>query len=161
MSNENKYPDIGRIRHGRKVFTTKEVAMILEVGEERFKQWLKQDYLNPTFKASGSGTRHLFDTIDLIRCGLFKKLVESGLSRWISKQFVNEFSGEEIYNIGTGHGVEYLICTGNPVDRKKWKDSMQLLVASALENIEKHKNNELIIIINMRKIGRDILDSVA
>ena len=147
----------GRIIDGLWVFTTTEVLAILELETERLRQWIKLKYVEPTIAATGSGTKNYFSEIDICKIAVFKKLVDSGVNRWIGKQIIQGFSDEAWSEIEEGSYPKYLFITVKAKDRKSWKDSMELFISPRLpEELEW----EIVIILNFALITKKIKNRI-
>jgi hypothetical protein len=56
----------------------------------RLHQWMGKGYISPSIhKAQGVGTKHIFSREDLCLITLFKRLVESGMSRSLVAAYTN------------------------------------------------------------------------
>jgi len=143
----------GRIINGLRVFTTTEVIAILNLKTERIRQWIKLKYVEPTISATGSGTKNYFSKIDIYKIAVFKKLVDSGVNRWIAKQITQEFSDEEWYHIKSGSYAEYLFIEVQAADRKSWKDSLKLYVS---DRLPEELDWEIVIVLNFALITKKI-----
>jgi hypothetical protein len=147
----------GRIIDGLLVFTATEVLSILELETERLRQWIKLKYVEPSIPATGSGTKNYFSEIDICKIAVFKKLVDSGVNRWIGKQIIQEFSDEAWSEIEEGSYPKYLFIVVKAEDRKSWKDSMELFISPRLpEELEW----EIVIIINFALITKKIKNRI-
>lgn len=63
-------------------FLAADVEKITGVNRNRLEQWLSRGFIAPSIQAaSGSGTRNRWSRADLYTIAIFKRLVESGLSR--------------------------------------------------------------------------------
>jgi hypothetical protein len=63
-------------------FSSFDIMRILKIPKERFREWVHMGFVRPSIaKARGRGTKALFSKRDLYFIGLFRELIESGLSR--------------------------------------------------------------------------------
>ena len=82
-------------------FLASDVEKICEVKINRMQVWLEHEWITPSVQqASGHGTRNVYDEADLCRIALFKKAVESGLSRKAVARFLQSLPANRLLNIG-------------------------------------------------------------
>lgn len=147
----------GRNIDGLVVFTSTEVLSILELETERLRQWIKMDYIKPSIAATGSGTKNYFSKVDVCKIGVFKKIVDIGLNRWVAKRIIQKFSDEDWHEIYDGSYPEYLFVTVKAVDRKNWKESLEFFVSPRLPD---DLNWEIVIVINFAIIAEKIKNKI-
>jgi hypothetical protein len=71
-------------------FEASDITEITGVKRPRLQQWLERGFIHPSIqKAEGHGSRNVYNRYDLYRIGIFKKLVESGLSRKLVASYLN------------------------------------------------------------------------
>ena len=81
-------------------FTASQITQITGVKRTRLQQWLEKGYLSPSIQqASGHGTRNIYSIVDVYSIAIFKKIIESGLSRkvvadMLEKSFI-DFAADE------------------------------------------------------------------
>jgi hypothetical protein len=122
---------------------------------ERFRQWLKLNYIKPHFKASGSGTLNYFTKYNLYTIGLFKKLIDLGLNRWISMKlahYVDDKIWHDIHYGGHHHPI-YMFAYGKVDRTKRWEDVMEISFTST--NVELN-DLEAAIVVNLSEIKKNI-----
>ena len=90
------------------VFSTGDVVKITGVSRSKLQQWIESGFLEPSAQkasnqeTSDHETRTLWNTTDLYTIAIFKKIVESGLTRgkvseFLSKGILAEYKVEETY----------------------------------------------------------------
>ena len=80
-----------KIIKGNIMFRTKEVAEITGIGIPRLEVWIANGWVGPTIqKASGHGSKNIWDLADLYDVRLFREIVESGLSRSVANDFLSQ-----------------------------------------------------------------------
>jgi hypothetical protein len=146
----------GRIINGLRVFTSPEVEKILAVETERLRAWVKE-FIEPTIKSSTSGRKHYFSKIDIYKIAVFKKLVDSGVNRFIAKRIIEQFSDQEWFQIKSGSFAKYMFVEINVKNRKSWKDSLKLYLS---RNLPEKLDWEIVIVINFDLITKSIKDKV-
>lgn len=76
-------------------YQAKHVEAVTGVKRLRLNQWMEKGYFSPSiYKASQTGERNLYSLDDLYYITLFKKLVESGLSRSMTAVQITGFKQE-------------------------------------------------------------------
>jgi hypothetical protein len=70
-------------------FFAADIEKICGVKRNRLQTWLEKSWIIPSLqKASGRGTRNIFNEVDIACIFIFKACVESGLSREVVGQFI-------------------------------------------------------------------------
>lgn len=70
-------------------FKMGEITKLIDVDRNRLKEWIARGWVKPSIKrASGHGTPNVFDRENLYEIALFKKMIESGLSRAVIGDFI-------------------------------------------------------------------------
>jgi hypothetical protein len=73
------------------MFKTVEVAQITGVKKPRLDVWIVNGWVGPTIqRASGYGTKNIWDLVDLYDVRLFREIIESGLSRSVANDFLSQ-----------------------------------------------------------------------
>jgi hypothetical protein len=154
MKNKDTEKFKGRLFDGMLVFTTPQVLKIFDIKKpERFRQWLKLNYIKPHFKASGSGTLNYFTKYNLYTIGLFKKLIDLGLNRWISMKFAHEFNDRDWHDIHYDVPVPTYMFAYGKVDRtRSWEDVMKVRYTTNV----KLQDVEAAIVVNLSEIKKNI-----
>ena len=84
---------IQTIKRPRSFFSA-DVEKITKVKRNRLYAWVAQGWITPSIKESeGTGSHNEYSEIDLVIISIFKKLVESGLSRKTVATFVPALRG--------------------------------------------------------------------
>jgi len=73
-------------------FQARHVEKVTGVKQMRLYQWLDRGYITPSIQqTSNTGVRNIYSLEDLYHIALFKKLVESGLSRSVTAKQISQF----------------------------------------------------------------------
>ena len=83
-------------------FLAADIEKITGVKRNRLQQWLERGYITPSIQvASGQGTRNIWSRNDLYTIALFKKIIESGLSRKVVSDFLSAgtIGGDDVKGI--------------------------------------------------------------
>ena len=147
----------GKTINDLRVFTSPEVEEILDLKTERLRQWIKLKYIEPTIKATGSGTKNYFSKTDIYKIALFKKCVDSGINRWIANQVIEQYSNTEFDYVMSGLYTQHLFVAVKSEDRKTWKDSLKL---NLLTNMPEDLDWEIVIVINLASIRKRIKNKI-
>lgn len=75
---------------GKKEFSSFEVMKLLKVKRERLREWINQGFTVPMVAAKGAGTKAVFSIMDIYKIAVFKRLVDSGISRSRAAIWVKE-----------------------------------------------------------------------
>jgi hypothetical protein len=136
-------------------FKSPVVREIFDIKKERLRQWIRLGYITPSIKvSSGPGVENVFSGIDLFRIGLFIKLVEIGLNRWIASQFVRSVAKKDWDKANHSDTKYFLIVTGKIGRKRDWKKYIKLFTA---KEVPKYTyRNEFTIVVNLVRILKEI-----
>ena len=79
----------------RNEYSTLDIVKALEIPRERLRDWMSREFIIPSVQSEGQGTKAIFTRYDIYGIALFKKMVESGLSRTVAGDWVNNFISRE------------------------------------------------------------------
>lgn len=65
-----------------------DICSALDIKQECFRQWLKKEYIKPTYPSTASGISALFTKEDAFKIEMFKTLVERGFSRQVASNML-------------------------------------------------------------------------
>jgi len=117
-------------------FLVSDVTKFTGVKRLRLHQWIERKYLSPSVqKASGHGTRNVYDEYDLYKIELFKRLITSGISRELSASIIKNFNqnvkeaslsfrgAKHVQTVAPKHNLVLIVevtMQGNKKDIKSW-----------------------------------------
>ena len=88
-------------------FSTFEVARIVGITKDQLFDWMHRGFITPDVQASGKGTRNKFTRWEVYGVGLFKVLIDSGLSRAMCQLFYDAWRERTAsYDITKRHQIE-------------------------------------------------------
>jgi len=155
MKNKDAETVEGKLLNGMLVFTRPQILKIFDIKKpERFRQWLKLNYIKPHFEASGSGTLNYFTKYNLYTIGLFKKLIDLGLNRWVSMKLSHEFDDMDWHEINydVPNRPTYMFAYGKVDRAKNWEDVMKVRYTTNV----KLQDVEAAIVVNLSEIKKSI-----
>ena len=56
-------------------YSTFDVIKILSIKRERLREWMVREYITPTKKAEGLGTKAIFSVLDIYKVAVFQEFV--------------------------------------------------------------------------------------
>lgn len=71
-------------------FSTLDIVKALKIPRERLRDWMSRDFIIPTEKAQGQGTKALFSREDVYAVALFQNLINKGFKRKDASHLVND-----------------------------------------------------------------------
>lgn len=129
---------------GQEVFESTVVREVLGVEKERLRKWVNGRFVTPGILLSpGPGTSNLFSKSDLYSIALFKHLVDFGLNRRISSEFLNHLSDYGdwktviggswrfmvvIHNMGSQTGEPAVVLTDKPPSLHRVEGNISLVI---------------------------------
>jgi hypothetical protein len=132
----------------QETFTTKDVLRIHSPGPERFRDWTRLGYITPSVDPGGKqGQKKLFSRINIYGIGLFKRLTELGLNRWISAQFVDWFDYSMWAQVRQ-ETARWLVIHGTPDRARDWRDSLSISLVKEIPKIE----SAIVLLIDLQNI---------
>ena len=127
--------------------------------KEKFRQWLKNDFIRPDILAKGSGRKNYFNKESLYIIALFKRLFDIGLDRWLAELLAHELTHQDWNDSIDDSGIDdiYMVVSGSlyDCDVKNWKESLEITMAQTNKGVNL-KGLEAGIFINLSEIKRNI-----
>lgn len=71
-------------------FSTLEICKALDIPRERLRDWMNRDFIIPTVRATGQGTKAEFNRNDAYIVALFEFLLDYGMDRETSASFLRD-----------------------------------------------------------------------
>ncbi len=75
-------------------YSTYNIIKALDIPRERLRSWMKDEFIVPSIKADGQGTKALFNIWDVYGVAIFQDLLNTGLTRKFAGDFVGGFIDE-------------------------------------------------------------------
>lgn len=73
-------------------FSTFDIVKGLDIQRGRLREWMNYDFISPSVKADGQGTRAVFNLFDVQCVALFRNLIEYGFNREAAARFLKDFT---------------------------------------------------------------------
>lgn len=150
----------GRIKDGRKVYSTTEALEIFDLKWGRFRQWLKLGYIKADEPTKAQGSSNFFIKENLYTIKLFIILISLGLNRWFSSDAAHEVGYEQWSDISYQGEPIWMIISGDPDHKrdKNWKKNMELYFWPGPDlKLDKFQGA---IVIDLLKIAKEIDEKV-
>lgn len=75
-------------------FSTFDIVKGLDIQRGRLREWMNYEFISPSVKADGQGTRAVFNLFDVQCVALFRNLIEYGFNREAAARFLKDFTKE-------------------------------------------------------------------
>lgn len=79
----------------KKTFSTLDITKIMNIPRERLRSWMKEEYIKPSVKANGRGTRAEFTKRDVYSVAIFESLLNRGIKRIVASTLINRLLKED------------------------------------------------------------------
>jgi len=93
----------------KKTYFMQDVVAVTEIKQPTLQQWLRDGFIEAATKATGTGTRNLFDFSNLCEIILFQRLIENGVSRELASSQIKSMPPLSLLEDGVSNS--YFIVT--------------------------------------------------
>ena len=106
-------------------FSTFDIVKGLDIQRGRLREWMNYEFISPSVKADGQGTRAVFNLFDVQCVALFRNLIEYGFNREAAAGFLKDFT-KQIKKEKNNPETVYIFFRSKIKDGKAVSDVMRL-----------------------------------